>query len=362
MTPGPPRVHFSPRSAFGDELQERAHAYFEDAGRSRRGGLRMLAKSGVILGWLAASWSLLMFASPAPWAAGLLAVSLGLALAGVGFSVMHDANHGSYSERPWVNRLMSLSLDLIGASSFLWRMKHNVLHHTYTNVHGLDADLEVGEPFLRFAPWQARRPWHRFQHLYVWLLYAISPWNWLLVEDFRELATGLVAGQQGAPVRGRPLWVALAGKLVFVTWAIVLPVWLHPTWALVPLAVVAMGTLGIVLAVVFQLAHCVGEAEVAEPGAVQGGWAEHQLSTTVDFDRRNRVLSWYVGGLNFQVEHHLFPKVSHLHYPALSAIVEETARRHGLAYRCQPTLGSAIAANVRWLRTLGRGGELLGRA
>jgi linoleoyl-CoA desaturase len=352
-----PRIRFSAESAFGDEIKERARAYFEEAGRSRRGGLRMVVKSAVIFGWLAASWSLLMFADPAPWAVLLLAASLGLALAGVGFSVMHDANHGSYSDHPWVNQLMSLSLDLIGASSFLWRIKHNVLHHTYTNVHGLDADLEVGQPMLRFAPWQKHRPWHHFQHLYVWVLYAISPWNWLLVEDFRELATGFVAGQQGEPVRGRPLWVALGGKLVFFCWSLVLPLWLHPTWALLPIAVITMSTLGVTLAVVFQLAHCVDAAEFVEPTAAGGPWAEHQMATTVDFGRNNRLLSWYISGLNFQVEHHLFPKVSHLHYPALSRIVEEVAWKHGLRYRCEPTLGSAFAANVRWLRALGRGEE-----
>jgi linoleoyl-CoA desaturase len=313
----------------------------------------MGAKSAVLLGWLAGSWALLMFAPVNAWQAALLSVSVGLAMAGVGFSVMHDANHGGTSSSGRLNGIMGFTLDLLGASSFIWRKKHNLMHHTYTNIAGLDADIEAGSPFLRLAPWQSRRGFHRFQHVYVWLLYAVFPLQWWFYDDLRELVTGRVAGQQFERARGGELFAAIAGKVLFTGWAFVLPVVLHPTWALIPIWGIALFTLGNVLAGVFQLAHCVGEAEFVDRGAPPSDWAEHQVATTVDFARTNPLLSWYLGGLNFQVEHHLFPRVCHLHYPALSRIVEETCRTHNVRYRSEPTLGSALAANWRWLRRMG---------
>src|SRR4051794_5392334 len=170
-----PRIRFSGGGAFHAELQQRAHEYFEGKGRSRHGDWRVALKIAVMLTWLAASWALAMFVPLPFWALGLLAISIGLATAGIGFSVMHDANHGATSSSPWLNRVLSLSLDLIGASSALWRDKHNVKHHTYTNVAGADPDLEGGGALLRLAPWQPRKKWHRFQHLYVWIIYAFFP-------------------------------------------------------------------------------------------------------------------------------------------------------------------------------------------
>ncbi len=229
------------------------------------------------------------------WAAALLSVSVGLAMAGVGFSVMHDANHGGTSPNARVNRVLSFTLDLMGASSFLWRFKHNVLHHAYPNLEGLDPDIEAGSPLLRLAPWQSRRWHHRFQHLYVWLLYGLFPLQWWFIDDVRELATGRIGGHQFPPARGRTLVVALAGKALFICWAFVLPAALHPSWSLLLCWGLAIFTLGNVLASVFQLAHCVGEAEFIGNRQVESDWAEHQVATTVDFARANALLGWYLG-------------------------------------------------------------------
>ena len=347
------RVRFPARRSFHVDLKRRVEDYFEGAARSRHGGWAMGAKSAAMLAWLATSYALLMFAHLPAWGIALSSVSIGLAMAGVGFSVMHDANHGGTSSSARTNGIMSFTLDLIGGSSFLWRRKHNVLHHTYTNISTLDPDLEGGGPLLRLAPWQSRRGHHRFQHLYVWLLYGLFPLKWWFVDDFRELATGRISGHQFPPARGRELLGALAGKALFVSWAFVLPAVLHPSWALLAIWGLAIFILGNVLAAVFQLAHCVGEAEFLDRGRIESDWAEHQVATTVDFAPANALLGWYLGGLNFQVEHHLFPRVCHLHYPALARIVEETCRKHLVRYRCEPTLRSALWANWRWLRRMG---------
>ena len=347
------RVRFPARGSFHVDLKRRVEDYFEGSARSRHGGWAMAVKTATMLAWLATSYAVLMFTHLRPWEAALLSVSIALAMAGVGFSVMHDANHGSTSSSARVNAIMSFTLDLMGASSFLWRHKHNVLHHTYTNISALDPDLEGGGPLLRLAPWQSRGVHHRFQHVYVWLLYGLFPLKWWFIDDLRELAIGPGGGKFPA-ARGRELFVALAGKALFISWAFVLPALLHPSWGLFAIWGIAIFTLGNVLAAVFQLAHCVGEADFLDgEREVENDWAEHQVATTVDFAPANAVLGWYLGGLNFQVEHHLFPRVCHLHYPALARIVEETCRAHRLRYRCKPTLRSALAANWRWLRRMG---------
>ena len=350
------KVHFPPGGAFYADLKREVDAYFERTGKTPQGGWELHLQSAAMAAWLALSYGLLMFGSLAPWQIALLAISLGLAVAGVGFNVMHDANHGSYSSSPRVNRAMAYSLDLIGGSSFLWRQKHNVLHHTYTNIAGMDTDGEVG-PFLRLAPSQPRRSFHRYQHVYAWLLYALFALKWWLFDDFRELLTGRIVGHPYPRPKARALAAALVGRAFFLGWAFVLPAVLHPTWWLVPIWLLASATTGVVLAAVFQLAHCVGEAAHlrAEPGRdAPSDWATHQVRTTVDFARGNRLLGWYVGGLNFQVEHHLFTKVCHTRYRELSPIVERVCREHGVPFRAQPTLRSALGANWRYLRQLGR--------
>jgi linoleoyl-CoA desaturase len=353
--PTRPDVRFTTESDFHADLKRSVDRYFADTARSPRADCRMWLKTAVILAWAAGSYLLLVFGDVAAWQRVLLAVSLGFGMAGIGFNVMHDANHGSYARGRRANRLLGLALDLIGGSSYLWRHKHNVLHHTYTNVSGLDSDLG-GNALLRFAPDQPRRPIMRFQHVYVWALYAVYPLGWWFVDDFQRVVTRRIGGREIPRARIGELATLLLGKAVFIGWAVILPVVVHPTWLVLPLAAATVATLGVTLAVTFQLAHCVGEADFHDGGAALPvrDWATHQVTTTVDFARANRLLGWYLGGLNFQVEHHLFPKVCHVHYPALSRIVEATCAAHGVRYTAQPSLRAAIASNVRWLRKLGR--------
>jgi linoleoyl-CoA desaturase len=349
-------LHYAPAGAFHADLKRAVDGYFVRTGRSPRGGLALGVQGLVLLTWLGGSWALLVFAGPGPVTAVLLAISTGLAVAGVGFGVMHDANHGASSGRRWLNRLLAYSVDLIGGSSYLWRQRHNLLHHTWPNVAGLDADGDAGA-FLRLAPTQPLRWAHRWQWLYAWPLYGIFALKWWVADDWKELASGRVGGHAYARPRGRELAFLLLGKLAFYGWAIVVPFALHPTLAALGLWLLASATAGVVLSTVFQLAHCV--EDTAHPDA-RGGlalgedWAAHQVRATVDFARGNRLLGWYVGGLNFQVEHHLFPKVSHVHYRALSPLVEEVCRAHGVPFQARPTLRAAVAANLRWLRALGR--------
>jgi linoleoyl-CoA desaturase len=353
-----PRVRFPRDDGFHLALKRQVAAHLEATGRPRWGGGAMHAKTAAILGWFACSYALLLlWGGASAWLAAALTLSIALATAGIGFSVMHDANHGAYSRSPRVNRAWGLALDFVGASSYLWRFKHNVFHHTYANVDGMDADIDAA-PFLRLAPSQRRRALHRWQHLYAWPLYGVLGLKWWFVDDVVDLVRGRI-GQHPIPrPRGLELAAFVAGKAVFVAWALAVPILVFRSgW---PVAAFLLGSLalGVVLSVVFQLAHAVPEAAFhAAAGGGQRmptGWAEHQVRATVDFAPSNRLLGWYVGGLNFQVEHHLFPDVCHTHYPALATVVEATCLAHGVPYRSAPTLRGAMAAHWRFLRTLGR--------
>jgi linoleoyl-CoA desaturase len=342
---------------FLTELRHRADAYFEATGKSPRDGGQMYLKTAVILAWLATSYALLVFAAPTVWLAAPLSISLALAISAVGFSIQHDGSHHAYSRFSWVNRLAALSLDLIGASSYLWRWKHVVMHHTYPNVDGQDSDIDVG-PIARLAPQQRRRWFHRWQHVYLWLLYTLTASVWHLFGDFKEVITGKICGHRIPRPTGWELVTFITGKAVSIGLLLGIPMFVHSWWVVLIFYVVVTAVLGVVLTVVFQLAHCVGEADFPQPDAatlrMPDAWAAHQVQTTVDFARNSRVLCWLLGGLNFQVVHHLFPKVCHIHYPALSRIIEATCQEFGVQYSAHRSFVAGVVSHFRWLRKLGR--------
>ena len=354
--PVEPRVKFT-ADPFQRRLRERVDRYFRATGRSERDCPSMYAKTAIIFGWAIVSYVVLVFHATAWWQAVPLVISLGLATAAIGFNVQHDGSHRAYSSRPWVNAIMARTLDLVGASSFVWARKHNSIHHTYTNIAGWDDDIDVG--FLgRLAPEQRRLGVHRAQHLYLWVLYAFLPLKWQWYDDFREVVRGRVGTHRIPRPRGGELALFALGKAVFFTYALVIPALFHPWWVVLACYLGACWTQGVVLSVVFQMAHVVEEAAFFDPDAETGrlphSWAAHQIMTTVDFARDNRALSWFVGGLNFQIEHHLFPRICHIHYPRIARIVERACRRAGIPYHANPTLRTAIRSHYRWLKRLGR--------
>jgi linoleoyl-CoA desaturase len=346
---GPREPRYGKDGGFHQELRSRVQTFLLSSGLPARGLPALYWKTALMFLWLASSYVLLVFAADTAWQALPLAVSLGLAIAGIGFNVMHDGSHGSYSTRPWLNRLMARALDLLGGSSFVWQRKHNLLHHTWPNVQGVDDDIDTGA-LARLSPGQKLRSYHRLQHLYMWPLYALLAVKWQLYDDFATIASGRMSGRPFPRPRGAELLVFVGGKLVFFALAFGLPLLLHPVWVALGTYLLVSAVAGLTLSVVFQLAHCVPEAET---GPELGSWAQRQVRSSVDFARHSRLLGWYVGGLNLQIEHHLFPQICHLHYPALAPIVERTCGEFGVRYSAHPTLGSAIAAHYRHLRALG---------
>jgi len=354
------KLKFTGSDRFIRELRRRVDAYFETTGQRRRDCPKMYFKTATILLWFFGAYSLLLFAVHTWWLIVPLAVVLGLALAAIGFNIQHDAGHKAYSDRQWVNKMMALTLDLMGGSSYMWDWKHNSFHHTYPNIEGHDDDINVGL-LGRLAPHQKRLKIHRAQGFYLWLLYGFLAIKWHFFDDFYQVAIGKIGEHKIPRPRGKDLVIFIAGKVAFFSMALGIPMLFHPWWAVLSVYGVAAFVSGVVLSIVFQLAHCVEEAEfpmpvVGENGSerMQTDWAVHQVQTTVDFARGNPVLSWFVGGLNFQIEHHLLSKICHVHYPALSKLVEETCHEFGIRYAAHRTFVSAVASHYRWLVLMGK--------
>jgi linoleoyl-CoA desaturase len=348
---------FGHDNAFQLELRRRVAEHFRTTGRRQRDCWQMYVKTAILLAGFAGSYVLLVFGAQAWWQGLLLAMLLGLFAAEIGFNIQHDGGHQAYSNLPWINKLMAMTLELMGGSSYLWRWKHAVLHHTYVNITGHDTDIDLGL-LGRLTPHQERWRYHRWQHLYLWPLYGLLAIKWQLVDDFRKLIGGRISNQPFPRPTGWELVIFVAGKVIFFSVAFGIPLLFHSVGVVLFYYVVAGLVAGMALSVVFQVAHCVEEAEFPLPPAIAGridnAWAIHQVETTVDFARRSRVVTWLVGGLNFQIEHHLFPRISHVNYPAISKLVEQTCRDFGVRYTEFKSFRAGIASHFRWLRRMGR--------
>jgi linoleoyl-CoA desaturase len=349
-------LKFGGDNVFQLELRRRVDEHFRVTGRRQRDCWQMYVKTAVLVAGFAGSYGLLVFVAQAWWQGLSLAILLGLFAAEIGFNIQHDGGHQAYSNHPWVNTLMAMTLEVIGGSSYLWRWKHVVFHHTYVNITGHDTDIDLGT-LARLTPHQERLAFHRWQHLYLWPLYGLLAIKWQLVDDFRKLIRGRISNQPFPRPTGWALVTLVAGKGTFFTVAFGIPLLFHSLGTVVVYYVVAGLVTGIVLSVVFQVAHCVEEADFPVPrastGRIDHAWAVHQAATTVDFARTSRVVTWLVGGLNFQIEHHLFPRISHVNYPVISALVKETCRDFGIRYPEHISFRAGLASHFRWLRRMG---------
>jgi linoleoyl-CoA desaturase len=351
------KLKFAGDSGFHGEVKRRVLEYFEHTGLSPRDSPRMYVKTAALLLWFIASYVLLVFAAATWWQGVLLAFSLSLATAGIGFCIQHDANHGAYSNHGAINRLMGMTLDMLGASSYLWGFKHNISHHTYTNLVGADDDIDLG-PLGRLSPAQPRWRIHRVQQFYLWALYGFLILKWHFVYDFKNVTRARIARNPFPRPRGWNLVELIGGKTLFFGWALVVPALFHPWWVVLVYYAGTSFVLGLLLSVVFQLAHCVEEADFPEPppgtDQLPDAWAVYQVQTTVDFARGSRLLTWYVGGLNFQIEHHLFPHICHVHYPRIAGIVQTVCAEFGVRYTAHESFFGAVSSHWRWLRRMGR--------
>jgi linoleoyl-CoA desaturase len=350
----------STKPEFYSTLNQRVNEYFKSRNLSRTGNVEMFVKTIFMFSLYIIPYVMMITGMVTNlWAMFALCCVMGVAIGGIGLSVMHDANHGAYSSKTWVNNLLGLSLNVVGGNAFNWKVQHNVLHHTYTNIHDVDEDISP-RGVLRLSPHGEWKSFHRFQHFYAWFFYGLMTIVWVLVKDYVRIQKyqkdGMVKKQK-ASFAGE--WTVLVlSKSIYVLYIFVLPmVLLSLTWWQVLLGFLIMHYIaGFILAVIFQPAHVIDGTEYPLPdegGKMDNSWAMHQLYTTTNFANDSRLLSWYVGGLNFQVEHHLFPGVCHVHYRKISGIVKSTAEEFGLPYKAEPTFFGALCGHARLLKQLG---------
>ncbi|MFD2569652.1 fatty acid desaturase family protein [Spirosoma soli] len=344
------------KSLFFPVLRERIDSHFKESQLPKQGDHRLVWKGIFMLALLLIPYGLIVSNQFSAWTSLLFAVLMGFGISGVGMSVMHDANHGSFSSVSWINSFFSACLYLLGGNVLNWKIQHNTLHHTYTNIHDVDEDI-TGKFLLRLSQGDKLRKMHRYQHVYAFLLYGLMTISFF-VKDFRQAYKyNHSSGKLVKPFTKQDVNVLVASKLFYVLFIAVVPLTVTDfTFGQWLLGFLAMHfTAGVVLSTIFQLAHVVEGAEQPLPdtnGVVSSAWAIHQLQTTANFSCP-RLLSWFIGGLDFQIEHHLFPNISHIHYRTLSPIVQRTAEEYGIVYNNKESFPEALNSHVRMLKALG---------
>ncbi len=343
------------------ELRKKVDEHFEKNNLSKHANAGMVFKTIVMLTLYIGPYLLMMTGVVTSTPLILLCwIVMGLGMSGVGMTVMHDANHGGYSASPRVNKWIGSSLFILGGLPETWQIQHNTIHHQYTNIDGYDADIDPA-PMLRFSPHKPMRKIHRYQYIYAWILYGLMTIMWITTKDFQQLikykAKGMLATEKKTFY---PLFIKLTlTKLLYYFLFIALPIIILPIpWYLTLLFFVIMHFIaGVILSIVFQTAHVMPDSAYPLPdekGYINNNWNIHQLSVTTNYAIDNRFLTWALGGLNYHAVHHLFPNICHVHYRDLSPIIKETAAKHAVPYRVQPTLFSAVSNHAKMLKLLGR--------
>ena len=351
-----PKFQQASQSFYAD-LKSRVYGYFEEKEKSATGNIFLFLKAGILLASFILFYTHLVFFNPGVFWSVVECVVMGVVVSAIGFNIMHDGAHGSFSKYRWLNAMAAFSLNILGGSSFMWNMKHNVIHHAYTNVEGVDDDIDA-QPWLRMSAHQKKRSLHKYQHLYFWFFYCMLYIFWIFMMDYQKYFKGKIGDIRIKKMSVADHFVFWGFKILNIGTYIVLPILIlgFVKW-IVGFAIFTAVT-GFVISIVFQLAHTVEHTTFAMPeeatGKIDDEWAIHQLKTTANFATKNKIVTWFVGGLNFQIEHHLFPKISHVHYPAISKIVKQVCQEYGIGYIEYPKTRLAIASHISFLKQMGR--------
>lgn len=348
------------KTQFYSVLKERVDNYFIENKISQHANFTMVVKTIVMLSLYFVPYILIMTQGYSLMGMWVCSMIMGLGLAGIGMSIQHDANHDAYSANPMINKLLSMSLSIGGGDNKNWKTQHNLLHHTFTNVHGYDKDID-DKVIMRFSPQGKYKKIQKFQVVYVFLFYSIMSLYWTTAKDFVQYIQFIKEGhnKESKMAMVKSLLVILAWKAVYWGYIIVLPmVLLNLSFGQVMIGFISLHLVaGLILSIIFQLAHVVEDTHFPVPdanGNLDSEWAIHQLQTTADFARDNKFITFYVGGLNFQAIHHLFPRICHVHYPKIAPIVEKTAKEFGVKYLHNKSFWSAFKSHMRVISKLGK--------
>ena len=356
------QVKFSPTGDddFYKVVRKRVSQYFKDNNLSRYANTNMVLKTIFMVSLYFVPFILILTYFESTWIIMMMWLLMGFGMAGIGLSIMHDANHSAYSKNKYVNMFLGKLIWLVGGSDVNWRIQHNVLHHTYTNISGMDEDIQI-DPLMRFSPEQKLLKGHRFQFIYAWFLYGMMTLMWATTKDFsqwKRYKNKDLIKTRGLSSR-RFLWTLISTKTVYLAATLGLPLIFSglPWWGTILGFVLMHFVAGLTLAAIFQPAHVVPTSTFESPdedGSIELDWAANQLMNTANFAPKARIFSWYVGGLNYQIEHHLFPNICHVHYRKISDIVRDTAFEYNLPYYTHKTFRGALLGHAKMLYRLGK--------
>ncbi len=347
-------IKFLKKTPFYLEIEESVDAYFRRNNIKKTGNAKLYFKTIFWLTLVSTIYTILVFFTPSSSLVSLtLCGLLGFSFACIGFNIMHDAAHGSYSENQWINELFSHTLSLMGASVFIWKIKHNITHHTYTNIEKYDDDIETS-PLLRLHKNQEWKWWYIFQIIYMWPLYALEYIGWVFLFDFQKFLHKKVAQNKIKMSRGQK-WFFFGMKASYVVLFVIIPGYIVGwEYALIGYGICS-SVCGLTISIVFQMAHVQEKSDFVTPEETlgkRGDFFKHQINTTADFASKNKIISWLLGGLNFQTVHHLFPKISHVHYPDIQKIIKECCARHNVIYKEYKTFFGIFISHIKHMAKL----------
>ena len=348
------------KAKFFRTLNKRVNTYFKEKGIKKTGNWKLYSKAILMFALFLVPFIVILSIAMPFWLMLLLNIVIGVGMAGVGMNVMHDANHDSFSSKKWLNKLMGSSMYVLSGNVYNWKVQHNVLHHTFTNIKDHDEDIDAGR-IIRFSKHSEWLPIHRFQKYYSPFLYGLLTINWAITTDFKQMARYLKKKlSYGDFPNPKVEWTKLVvSKIAYYLFWMVLPLLIvNAAWWQIVIAFFVMHyTAGIILSFVFQLAHIVPNADSPKPdmeGNMEHTWAVHQLYTTTNFAPNNWLVNFYTGGLNHQVEHHIFPHISHVHYDKIAEIVKKTTEEFNLPYNEYKTMTRALIEHFRHIGELGK--------
>jgi linoleoyl-CoA desaturase len=344
---------------FVKELKESVRSYFKDHQLSVKANFWYYIKAFIMIGIYIGAYVLILVLNLNPWWAFVLAIAMGIGEAGIGMAVMHDGAHGTISSKNWVNELFASTITILGSNSTNWKIQHNILHHRFTNIYGFDPDIYT-KAVIRLSKHAPLKRYHRFQYVYAFFLYGLMTFA-KLIGDFKQLvifnSNGLLETQK--KIYSREMSKLMVVKIIYLFMIIGLPIILTSySWWQVLIGFTVMHLVaGMIMSTIFQMAHVVEGLVQPLPETemvIQKEWMVHQMSVASNFAPKSRFLFWYAGGLNYQIEHHLFQYINHTHYPAISRIVQEKCKKYGISYHVNDSFLSALKSHIRQLKVLGK--------
>jgi linoleoyl-CoA desaturase len=339
---------------FFPELKRKIDFYFDRNRKNKTANLYTYAKAFILIFAYVSTYFLIILGNQSTFFTLTLWMFLGIVFACIGFNIMHDAGHGSYSKHEKVNYFLFLSLNLVGANAFLWETKHNWLHHRFTNLDGIDEDIDI--PFMRVHTNQKWEKYHKYQYIYAFPLYTVTYFLWVWYADFKKYFSGKIHGQDIGEIPLSEHFIFWLSKFFYIFYIIVVPIYFLGFWKFFFGYLLLCATCGLFISVIFQLAHVVEGVDnpiTDQDNQIKQEWAVHQIQSTSNFATSNWFVTLFTGGLNFQTEHHLFPEINHIHYPKIKPIVKEHCKEFGITYNEKSTFLDAIVSHVNYLETLG---------